>query len=240
MNPRSCQEMKKLVLLLVCAFTTLGTIEPIFAKPDTDDFIQGQASVKTGNFRQALTLFDDAIDKDPDYARAYLARATTEIRLKKFDRALADTDKAHKLGLGSAELYATKAEALLNLHRFEDSLASVNDALTLEGKSPKATTLVIRAQAFGKSGQYEKAFIDYQLALKLEPGSSETLSKRASLCLELEQYQRAVDDSTKAISFDRSCALAYWVRSKAQFALGKKSEATSDKEMAKRLGFKDS
>jgi tetratricopeptide (TPR) repeat protein len=209
--------MKKLVLLVVSACITQGTIEPIFSKSDTE-----------------------ALPTESLQARAYEEKAISEVQLRKFDKALEDVDKAHGLGLASAELFATKADALLHLRKYSECLAAIDSALSIEGKSPQASTLVIRAQAFAKSGQYDKAFVDYQLALKLEPYNSETLSKRASLCLELEQYRRAIEDSTKAISFDKSCALAYWVRSKALHALGDKEKAMSDKEMAKRLGFKDS
>jgi len=69
------------------------------AGPDDADNIiwYGRRTAYTGDFRSAIEIFSEGIEKFPDDDRMYRHRGHRYISIREFDRAIADLEKASKL-----------------------------------------------------------------------------------------------------------------------------------------------
>jgi tetratricopeptide (TPR) repeat protein len=65
---------------------------------DADNIIwYGRRAAYTGDYRGAIEIFSDGIEKHPDDARMYRHRGHRYISIREFDRAIADLEKAAEL-----------------------------------------------------------------------------------------------------------------------------------------------
>lgn len=88
-------------------------------------------------------------------------------------------------------------------------------------------------------GSYEKANLEFTLALKKKPDNVEALIERGTSYNQLGEYKKAVDDFSKAISLDSNNYLAFNNRGVSYFRSGSIEKATNDFEKAIKLNNKD-
>ncbi len=75
-------------------------------KPDdgSDLYIKGSLQARLGNYEEALTYFNKAVEVDPKNAWAYYDRGLVKIKLGDKDGACSDLHKAGELGYFAEEL----------------------------------------------------------------------------------------------------------------------------------------
>lgn len=110
----------------------------------------------------AIRRLDDAIEGNPEDARAHRDRGWANTQLREFDKAEADIKKATELEPDDYENFAT----LANLYQFQEKMEPAIDALTkaIEAYKPKkrgepevfATGYIARADARMKLAEKEK------------------------------------------------------------------------------------
>jgi TolB-like protein/DNA-binding winged helix-turn-helix (wHTH) protein/Tfp pilus assembly protein PilF len=141
-------------------------------------------------FQQAIKAFDDAIDKDPNYARAYVGLADTYALQSAYD--LAPKNEA----IPKARAAAAKALAL------NDSLAEAH------------ASMAIIAQNY--DWDWQKAETEYKKAISLDPNYPTarhwyaeflTLQGRFSQALEEIERARQLDPRSLIIAADRGATL---------------------------------
>lgn len=122
-------------------------------------------------------------------SRANLTKAATFlIRLKRYDEALADLDKAAKTkrGEGSATLWMVRGDCYKHMGRDKDAIAAISTAikyaLEKHGKKGEETTTIIlptcykeRAQMYEKLGKKDLAKADWAMHQKLTEGVMDEL-----------------------------------------------------------------
>lgn len=122
-------------------------------------------------------------------SRANLTKAATFlIRLKRYDEALADLDKAAKTkrGEGSATLWMVRGDCYKRMGRDKDAIAAISTAikyaLEKHGKKGEETTTIIlptcykeRAQMYEKLGKKDLAKADWAMHQKLTEGVMDEL-----------------------------------------------------------------
>lgn len=101
-----------------------------------------------------VALGEEAVAKHPDDAEAYLLRARTRGAVHRFPDALADLDKAEKLGTDSKQTVLSRATIQLGLGNYDEALKLANAALE-QRKTP--TTLTIVAAVLGRMGKLDEA-----------------------------------------------------------------------------------
>lgn len=104
--PNGAQAISKLGLTLISKPASQKTIEKLAAaKSDYDAdpmnveniIWYGRRAAYTGDFRRAIEIYSDGIDKFPDNSRLYRHRGHRYITIREFDRAIADYEMAVKL-----------------------------------------------------------------------------------------------------------------------------------------------
>ncbi len=141
------------------------------AKRASEKFKEANSKANSGDFKAAIRLFDEALILDPLNYFGFKWRA----------------DSRNKVGdyLGAAEDYS-KA---LHLAPQEPS-----------GMFKSYDVKFLRANAFAKFGDAQRAMQDYTAAIAVNPKDGDSLRTRGILKDELKDYTGAIEDYTAAIA----------------------------------------
>ncbi|KAB2973306.1 tetratricopeptide repeat protein [Streptomyces sp. SS1-1] len=131
-------------------------------------------------------------------AHAFRAR---ELRHEgRYERALADADRAVELDPGLSGAHYGRGLALRALGDFPAALAALDTADRL---TPDDEFVISeRAETYRLAGRHEEAFADYDRAVALDPADPEYLAGRAVSRQELGQLDEALADLDRAVALD--------------------------------------
>jgi predicted O-linked N-acetylglucosamine transferase (SPINDLY family) len=151
---------------------------------------------------EALAALSQAIALKPDHFESYVSRGNTLLDLGRHAAALVDydaaiaLDPAHELCHAA---YSSRAFALKHLRRFDEALASYEQAILL--KSDEVETYLNRGAVLQELHRHEEALASFERASALDPHRAEAFQGHAFSLLALSRYEEAI------ASFDRSIAL---------------------------------
>ncbi len=139
---------------------------------------------------QAVVALSNAIDHDPELARAYAARARAHFELNDPDRARADAQRALELSTELPHAYAARALYYVYEREWEPALDDADRAVTLapEDKELRAT----RGSIYLEGGDARRALDDFNAALELDADWAEGQLLRATALDALQRYADAV------------------------------------------------
>ncbi len=164
---------------------------------------------KKGDPSAALKLYDQVIETAPS-AAAYVNRGEIYEKQGQFDTAIEDYRRAKGLDPKYINSFWKLANALIiksELHHsqpaFDEAKALLDEAMSLEKENADVidalgTWHMIKGNMEGRSqAEYAKAVEYFSLAIALAPLDSHHLNNRASVYLNLRQYDKAWDDIHK-------------------------------------------
>ncbi|KAJ3102602.1 Hsp90 cochaperone [Phlyctochytrium planicorne] len=93
---------------------------------------QGNKAFSSGDFKNAISLFTQAINLDPSNHVLYSNRSACYASLKDYATALADAEKTVDLNTSWAKGYSRKGAALYGLSRFKEAVEAYQAGLALE------------------------------------------------------------------------------------------------------------
>ncbi|CAK66570.1 unnamed protein product (macronuclear) [Paramecium tetraurelia] len=131
---------------------------------------QGLLLTKQGQYNQAMTFFNHAIQIDPKFADAYYLIANLYLDQKKFEDAIIYFDKTIDLDPYHAEAFNNKGVALKQLKKYEEAFICFEKAIQSDPNNPfghynKGCSLI-------KTKNYVDAIICLNNALNLNPTCS--------------------------------------------------------------------
>lgn len=111
---------------------------------------RGIIQAATGRFREAMADHERAISMMPDMGLAYVNRGNTYFRMREFENALADFDRAIELDARPADVpHFNKGLTYLKLERRDDALASFRQALAINPESHRIRQIVQQLEDAG-------------------------------------------------------------------------------------------
>ncbi|HEY4194467.1 MAG TPA: tetratricopeptide repeat protein [Mucilaginibacter sp.] len=165
----------------------------------------------------AIQDFSTAIEINADLKVAYWNRGLAYERVKNYDGALSDYQKAltyYKNDPSQAViLYNNIAIIQKDLRKFDEAIASDSIAIALEPRYPPA--YVNRAKVYMITRKYENAIKDFNIALNANYSKqvlSNLLFGRGDAKRFLRRYKEAINDYSLAIELNPDNRLAYWNR----------------------------
>jgi protein O-mannosyl-transferase len=118
---------------------------------------------------EAIQLFSEAIQIDPNYGDAYVGRAYAYMQVKQFAQSVADYNKAISLGPkpeGLRSVLFNRAVCFTELKQYQ---AAIQDYNTILQQDPANTASYLnRAFNWIALGDYAKAQADYQTVLRMD------------------------------------------------------------------------
>ena len=135
-------------------------------------FNLGLVHIEKGDFEEALRDYNIFLEKiDPGYAVAYNNRGIAYFRLKKYDRAMENYNKAIELDPDSGLTYSNRGVVYSDMKQYERAIEDYNKAIELNPEHANAYTN--RGTAYRDKGALERALEDYNKATELTPEDPE-------------------------------------------------------------------
>ena len=193
--------------------------------------------------RKALDLFQQAAQKDPNFARAYAGMAgvygvlplyTTTSGDAVFTPGIEAATKAIRLDSGLAEAYASRAVLLAGRWRWRDAERDLQRAIELDPKYASARQwygeqLMVRNRA-------EDAVVQLKRAAELDPVSPVIASSYAMALAMAHRDPEAIAQGRRAVEIDSTLFLPRMVLGFVHLLAKRPSDAITELETAVGLG----
>lgn len=127
----------------------------------------GYEARKVGNYKNAISYYSKAIEKNPKFFKAIFNRGFAFDKTGEYDKAISDYSKALEIEPKNAFVYYNRGISMDKLQRFDDAIYNFSMAITLDPS--KADFYHNRGFAFRKKLDYEKAIQDYSKAIEIYP-----------------------------------------------------------------------
>jgi TolB-like protein/DNA-binding winged helix-turn-helix (wHTH) protein/Flp pilus assembly protein TadD len=189
---------------------------------------------RTGEgFRQAAEYFQQAMDKDPNYGRAYAGLADTFALMSTWYVGPQSElmPKARTAALRALELDESLSEAHASLALIKENYdydwpgAEKEFRRAIELDPQYATAHQWYAEFLGWQGRFDEAFAESKLARQLDPLSLIIASDYASILYNSRQYDSAVKQFRSVLELDPNYERAWDMMIPAYLQLGRYDEA---------------
>lgn len=205
---------------------------------------KGLLFFKTEKYAEAAAQFTEAAKRDRLNAKYYRHRREAYLKAGMDQQARADLKKITwlqdlarinqivKRSQQDATAWVQRGEHLIEGGEIDAANGDFNKALQLDPAC--APALVGRTSVLVKQGEWKKALVECDKALKTKT-SSEVLSLRGDILTKLNQLDEAIEAYAEAQCFDTKVAEAYLLRSKQRKAAGQAAKAEEDYRQAMTL-----
>ena len=103
--------------------------------------------------KRALLYIDIAIEKDPNFARAYSGKGLVLINLKEYDQALINFNKAIEIDPASSNFFSNRSVAYFSLKKIDYAIKDCDTAIKLDPNN--------------KSAYHNRGVIYFQMGMKV-------------------------------------------------------------------------
>ncbi|HPZ09434.1 MAG TPA: tetratricopeptide repeat protein [Candidatus Eremiobacteraeota bacterium] len=143
---RSLIMVASIVVALILSLVLLKVIPDFLnAKKVKENLLQGETLLENKDYKTALPLFDEVINRDSTNARGYYGRGICNINLNKIKTAVEDLEKAVKLDGGNPDYKISLGMALLLNKNITDAITQLEKAMEVKKDSPEAYLYLGRA-----------------------------------------------------------------------------------------------
>jgi tetratricopeptide (TPR) repeat protein len=126
---------------------------------------QARAYESEGQYFEAISEYNKAIEINPRCTEAYFNRGNIYQRWGQFDHAISDYNKAIEIGLMNSEVYNNRGNALQRKGHYDRAVSDYNKAIEIDPKNARAYSN--RGVAYHLKAEYEKAWKDVHKAQSL-------------------------------------------------------------------------
>jgi tetratricopeptide (TPR) repeat protein len=182
----------------------------------------GEEFEESKSYPDARDQYTKALELDPKYVDAYVARARVFEKMYQVKEAIEDYNRASTFDPDNEEWYYNLARLHLKMDQPRKTLELSNKAL--EKKSNYTEALMIKTEAYIGLKQYTNA-MESANQLVDDEKSARTYSIHGEVSMLIKDWGKAEFDFEKAVKYDKSDINAYVQLSKCQVELGKKEEA---------------
>ncbi|KAF7722006.1 hypothetical protein EC973_003789 [Apophysomyces ossiformis] len=161
---------------------------------------KGNTAFKTNNLQEAYDAYTNAlaIDEENDImnSRLYSNRAAVLQKLKKFEEALGDCNKAIELDADFTKVYSRRAACYMELEQYEEAVRDYRRLTDADGSNREYHNLLRKAELELKKSQRK----DYYKILGLSKDATDSEIKKAyrKLALQYHPDKNAGDEKAEA------------------------------------------
>lgn len=179
------------ILLLFCLFAT--------AQEGKSFLKEGDSFRKDGQFSDAIEKYSIAIDLNPQYLKAVVARAEVYEQLNKLEEAAADYKMAALLGPDKPDVYYNGARLYYLLKQHQEAIALCDKGLAQDAKH--LPTLQVKVRAALALNDLDQASEAANKALDVK-GTTDTYYLHGLVSIKLRDYETAVTDFEQVIDWN--------------------------------------
>ncbi|KAI8342477.1 hypothetical protein BC941DRAFT_412908 [Chlamydoabsidia padenii] len=176
----------------------------------------GNAAFKSNQLQEAYDAYTSALELDPDNsimnAKLYSNRAAVLQKLKKFDEALQDCDKALELDPDFTKVYSRRAACYMETEQYEEATRDYKRLVEVDAGNREYRNLLRKAELELKKSQRK----DYYKVLGVSKDAGESEIKKAYRKLALQYHPDKNAGDTKAEARFKEVGEAYAILSDSQ------------------------
>lgn len=224
----------------------LLTLLPAWGEPDSAQLVkEANALYQTKKYDEAIAIYTEALKTDPKNAETLMFRGLASSMKGDWQSCVKDLDSAISIAPKDLELLTTRAFARLHTGEFElakkdfRAIDQIEEGMGRKAQNTMAEQLLQRARSNGltENGDRKKALADYNRILAIIPPNDIILYERASVLIDLKDYEAALKDMDKVITIDGQIAAlgdTHNTRAEVRRALGDEKGAIADEAEAKK------
>jgi len=188
-------------------------------------------------YELALAIYNEAIEKRPDYAFALINRGWLYHLRDQLDAALSDYEKTIKLDPGYAGAYVYRGKAYEELNRLDKAAADFKQGIRLKPDYWRA--YLWRGWLHHRQKQLDLAVADYTRAIELGPSVADAHLYRGHAYSDLRQFEKSLADYDKAHELSPEYVEVYKNRGWLYFKQDQWGSARADYERGLKLSPND-
>jgi tetratricopeptide (TPR) repeat protein len=189
-------------------------------------FNRGGLYYKGGEYDQAISDFNKALEVNPNYAYAYRNRGNAYSSKGQDDQAILDYGRALEVNPRDALAYYNRGNAYGRKGQYDQAISDYNKALEINPRD--ALAYYNRGNAYDRKGRYDQAISDFNKAIEINPRYAEAYGNRGNAYSRKGQYDQAVSDFTKVLEINPGYARAYVSRGLTYYRKGEYDLAIMD------------
>lgn len=198
--------MKKLLLIVVSILLTFN----VYSQTANDLVLSGLALDSIGDHIGAISLYEKAIELNPDYEPAYYWRGNARYILKDFQGSVSDMDKLISYHPERGELYYNRGNSKDLLGDTEGALADYKKCVELIPDYAEARFSLGNLK-YGLD-KYREAIPDFDRAIAADSLMEKAYYMRGVAKHAIGERKEAINDFSKVIGLDPSFADAFNMR----------------------------
>jgi len=175
--------------------------------------MQGVALHQQGQLALAKVIYEQVLAKQSTHFNALHLSGVIAAQSKNLKLAVELIGKAIEINPMSAEAYSNRGNALKELNRFGEAVASYDRAIEI--KPDYAVAYLNRGNSLQELKQFDAALASYDKAIEIKPDYAEAHSDRGVALQELKRFEEAVSSYDRAIEIKPDYAVAYLNRGNA-------------------------
>jgi tetratricopeptide (TPR) repeat protein len=183
-----------------------------------------------GKFAEAERAYAELLRRQPGNFQALHLYGVLALQRGQTERGIELLRQSLKLEPRQPLAHRDLGNALQQLQRFEEALASYDKALTL--KSDLADAHNNRGIALARLQRRDEALTSYDRAIALKPDYAQAYNNRGTVLSDQKRTAEAMADFSKAIALDPFYAKAFDNRAGVLAELGRQDEALQDHDRA--------
>ena len=163
-------------------------------------FYRGNAKYQSGEYKEGIEDYNQAIELNPQYAEAYNNRGNAKKRLGEYKEAIKDYNQAIELNPQYAKAYYNRGNAKKRLREYKEAIQDYSEAIELNPQYAKA--YCNQGLVKDKLGDKTGAIKDYNQAIELNPQYAKAYYKRGFIKEKLGDKTGAIKDYNQAIELN--------------------------------------
>lgn len=221
--------------------TLIGSKSTDNKKSFADYYKKGSAAYKVQKYEEAVANFGQAIQQNPQDAKAYINRGNSHYNLKEYEAALTDYTHAVKLNPKEVKAFVNRGNVRYMLAEYSSdpdkeyklAVADYNHALRINRDEVEAYIRrgIVRSQIAKFSGDSQKDYLrainDFNRALRINSSKPEAFYQRGLVRYQLAQYssnfeqeyKKALEDFNQALRLNSKMPKVYLKRGLVRYEL---------------------
>lgn len=187
--------------------STRNTLKPleessptVAQQPTAEGLISlGGSKANQGDYKGALTDYNQALLIDPNNVDAYFRRASTRYQLGDKQGSIEDFTHVLELSPDNAIAYYFRGVVRAELMGFQAAVGDIEKAISLDANN--ALFYLGRGLIRYAQGDSPGAITDFTESIRLKPGYLDAYKARGNTYYSLKDYPSAIADYDKALSF---------------------------------------
>jgi lipoprotein NlpI len=192
---------------------------------------RGVKDWQAGARQVAIQEFSKAIELDPKFTDAYLARAMARFTLKDFAGAISDCNAVIGLEPENERAFVIKGASKFYLKDYNGAKNDLSTAISLSPDDPLAYQCC--GLALAQMRDWDGAQTNLNRAIELNPNNAEAYCHRAAVEIMLKDYEKGIADASDSIDLDSvNAADAYRLRALGESHLKNRTNSFADANQA--------